>query len=235
MHRAYHRWFSSALHRDMELLAFGHGGPPLLVFPTADGAFFEYEDRGMVAALAPRIEGGQLRLFTLSTVNRESWLAADVAPRRRVLRHLQYEDCLLTDVIPFVRQVTGAETVGATGCGFGGYHAMVLALRHPSLVTSCITMGATFDIAPLLDGYFDEDCYLLNPPSFLPGLTDAYYLDAYRRNTWVLATGEGEARPATEQFAWLMGTKGIGHALHVLTDAANDWPGWAKMAGACLP
>ena len=80
MHRAYHRWFSGALQRDMELLAFGHGGPPLLVFPTADGAFFEYEDQGMVAALADRIEGGQLRLFTLSTVNRESWLAADVAP-----------------------------------------------------------------------------------------------------------------------------------------------------------
>ena len=51
MHREYHRWFSRALHRDMELLAFGHDGPAMLVFPTSMGAFFEYEDRGMIGAL----------------------------------------------------------------------------------------------------------------------------------------------------------------------------------------
>ena len=52
MTRTYHRWYSQSLHRDMETLVFGHAGAPLLVFPSSMGAFFEYEDRGMVAAVA---------------------------------------------------------------------------------------------------------------------------------------------------------------------------------------
>ena len=47
----------------MELLTFGHGGAPVIVFPTSMGAFFEYEDRGVVGALAEKLDGGALRLF----------------------------------------------------------------------------------------------------------------------------------------------------------------------------
>src|SRR5262245_54503712 len=63
MTRDYHRWFARSLSREMELLIFGHAGPPILVFPTSMGAFFEYEDRGMVAALSQKLNQGALRLF----------------------------------------------------------------------------------------------------------------------------------------------------------------------------
>src|SRR5438445_578477 len=56
MHREFVRWYSPSLHRDMELLAFGHGGFPVLVFPTSHGRFWEYEERGMLGSLAPKIE-----------------------------------------------------------------------------------------------------------------------------------------------------------------------------------
>ncbi|MBC8077315.1 MAG: esterase, partial [Chloroflexales bacterium] len=39
MHRSYHAWHSPALGRTMELLVFGHGGTPVLVFPTSRGRF----------------------------------------------------------------------------------------------------------------------------------------------------------------------------------------------------
>ena len=45
MNREYHKWYSNALRRDMELLIFGHSGIPLLVFPTSMGRFFDYESR----------------------------------------------------------------------------------------------------------------------------------------------------------------------------------------------
>ena len=57
----------------MELLVFGHAGMPVLVFPTSGGRFFEFEDRGMVAALAGRIDAGELQLFCVDSVDRESW------------------------------------------------------------------------------------------------------------------------------------------------------------------
>ena len=66
MTRDHHKWFSRSLNRDMELLAFGHAGPPVIVFPTSMGAYFEYEDRGMITALADKLEHGKLRLFCVS-------------------------------------------------------------------------------------------------------------------------------------------------------------------------
>ena len=64
----------------MELLVFGHAGPPMIVFPTSMGAFFEYEDRGMIGALAGKLEHGGLRLFCVSSVDSESWYAKQRAP-----------------------------------------------------------------------------------------------------------------------------------------------------------
>ena len=58
MLRAYHRWHSPALQRDMELLVFGHAGMRVLVFPTSMGRFYDWEDRGLVAALGAQAGGG---------------------------------------------------------------------------------------------------------------------------------------------------------------------------------
>ena len=68
----------------MELLVFGHAGPPMLVFPSSMGAFFEYEDRGMVGAVADKLEHGALQLFCVSSVDDESWYNRRVHPRERV-------------------------------------------------------------------------------------------------------------------------------------------------------
>ncbi len=66
--RAYYRWFSPHLFRDMELLAFGHAGARTLVFPSRDGRFYDYENWGMVRALASTIAAGNLQLFTVCTL-----------------------------------------------------------------------------------------------------------------------------------------------------------------------
>lgn len=237
MHRTYHRWFSRALGRDMELLIFGHAGPPMIVFPSSMGSFFEYEDRGMVAAVADKLEHGALQLFCVSSVDVESWYNRDVHPRDRVRRHLQYEDYVLNDMVPLVGHLNPHAAIGVTGCGFGAYHAMALALRQPYTFTWSVTMSGSFDISPYLDGYADEDCYFLNPPAFLSNLCDPYYLEQYRRNKFVLATGEADiCRAANESLSGLLRHKGIPHSLHVWGHGAkHDWPDWQRMASAYLP
>ena len=220
----------------MEMLVFGHDGPPVMVFPTSTGAFYEYEDRGMVATLAPKLEQGHLRLFCVSSVDNESWYCKRIHPRHRVERHLHYEDYILNEAVPLVRHITRRDGIGVTGCSFGAYHAMVFALRHPYIFTSCVSMGGAFDVSQFLDGYSDEDCYFLNPLSFLPGLSDAYYLDQFRRNKWVLVTGDHDiCRSATEQFSGLMHSKGIAHSLHVWNHSKHDWPDWRPMVEAYVP
>ncbi|GMV21277.1 MAG: esterase family protein [Vicinamibacterales bacterium] len=237
MRREYHRWFAQPLGRDMELLTFGHAGRPVIVFPTSMGSFFEYEDRGMIGALHDKLEGGLLQLFCVSTVDTESFYGSMLDPRDRIARYLQYEQYLVDEVVPFVRQHNGSDTMGLTGCSFGAYHAMTMALRHPDVFTSCITMGGAFDIMRFLHGYFDEDAYLLSPPHFLPNLTDPWFLDRFRLNKWVLVTGERDiCRADTEHMARLLAHKDIPHSLHVWGNGSlHDWPEWLKMASAYVP
>ena len=98
MNREYHKAYSQELHRDMEALVFGHAGMPLLVFPTSMGKFFEYEDRGMIRVLSPKIERGELQVFCPDGVDTESWYNKGVAPRQRVQRHIEYERYLINSL-----------------------------------------------------------------------------------------------------------------------------------------
>jgi esterase/lipase superfamily enzyme len=236
MQRDYHSWFSPVLGRRMEMLVFGHGGTPYFVFPTSMGAYFEYEDRGMIGAVADKLDAGALRLFCVQTLDDESFYAR-THPRHRIERYLAWEHSLLAEVVPFAKAVTGWEAFGVTGCSFGAYHAFTMALRHPDVFTSCVAMGGAFDVTRFLDGYYDQDAYLLCPPHFLPGLSDDWFLERYRRNKWVLVTGEADiCRAATEQAAGLLGAKSVPHSLHVWGHGSHhDWPEWIKMARAYLP
>lgn len=237
MRREHHRWHAHELGREMDLIEYGHAGWPMIVFPTSMGSVFEYEDRGMVHALADKLEWGALRLFAVGTVDGESFYARDRPPRARLDRYLAWERYLLSDVVNLVKHVSGSPTMGLTGCSFGAYHAFTMALRHPDVFTSCIPMGGRFDISAFLDGYSDLDAYLLNPPRFLPGLSDDWFLSRLRQNKWVLVTGEHDiCRGDMEHAAHLLALKQIPHALHVWQHGSlHDWPEWIKMARAYVP
>ena len=84
MNREYHKWWSWRLDRDMELLVFGHGGVPIVVFPSSQGRFFEFEDRGLIGAVAHKIDRGQIQLFCVDSVDSESWYNRNVPPRWRI-------------------------------------------------------------------------------------------------------------------------------------------------------
>lgn len=220
----------------MELLIFGHAGPPVVVFPSSMGSFFEYEDTGMAGAVAEKLRHGGLQLFCLSSVDRDSWYNRGAHPRHRVERALAYEQYVINDVVPLVRQRNRHHGIGTTGCSFGGYHALAFALRRPDVFTSCLTLSGAFDIHPFLDGYYDQDCYFLSPPDFLPALEDSWYLDRYRSAKWVLVTGEHDiCRGANERMSQLLSSKGIDHSLHVWAGMWHDWPWWQRMAQAYLP
>ena len=219
----------------MELLVFGHGGTPYIVFPSSMGSFFEYEDTGMVGALGDKLGHGGLQLFCVSSVDRESWYNRGAHPRQRVERALAYEQYLLNDVVPLVRQ-RNSNGVGVTGCSFGAYQALTFALRHPEVISSCVAMSGAFGIKQFLDGYYDQDCYLLSPPDFLPGLEDPWYLDRYRHHKWLLTTGEHDiCLRDNERMSNLLTSKGVSHSLHVWQGMWHDWPWWQKMAAAYLP
>jgi esterase/lipase superfamily enzyme len=237
MKRQYHKWFSSAPGRDMEMLVYGHDGLPVVVFPTSQGRFYEFEDRGMVGAIENKIEGRQVQLFCIDSVDGESGWDRDVPSQWRFARQMQYENYVMREVVPFVRRRIRRPQLAAIGCGFGGYHAVNISLRHPDVFTGCLSMSGVYDLKNLwpLSGY-DDDCYFNLPMDFLPNLSDAGILARMRHNTYVLATGaHGACWNDNERLAVVMRTKGIPVRLDAWGDTAgNDWPCWRRMVHVYL-
>jgi esterase/lipase superfamily enzyme len=231
MKREYHKWFSPSLGRDMEMLIFGHAGLPVLVFPTSCGRFFEFEDRGMIAAKSDDIESGRLQIFCVDSVDEESWYNRNVQPRWRIARHMQYEEYLLREVLPLIRQLNQNPNLASIGCSFGGYHAANIALRHPDLFTAFLSMSGAFDPSHFLSGYYDDDAYFHLPMHYMPNMNDPWYLDRYRRNTYVLATGvHDQCWNDNERMAEVFHNKGIPCRLDVWGDnTGHDWPWWQRM------
>jgi esterase/lipase superfamily enzyme len=236
MNREYHKTYSSQLRREMELLVFGHAGLPVLVFPTSGGRFYEFEDRGMVGALAGRIDAGEVQLFCVDSVNAESWYNRQIPPRQRITRHIQYEEYLLGEVLPFLRDRNSDERLLALGCSFGGYHAVNLALRHPDIFSGFLSLSGAFDLSRFLDGYYDLDCYYHLPTHYLPNLTDPWYLDRFGAKRFVLVTGRDDhCLTENENLDRIMNTKGIKHEFYVWeAENSHDWPTWRRMVAEYL-
>lgn len=73
MHIEQHHWHSPRLGREMVVKVYGHWGEPFIVFPSSRGRYFDYEGMGMVAAIAPFIDGGRIKLFCVDSIDAHSW------------------------------------------------------------------------------------------------------------------------------------------------------------------
>jgi esterase/lipase superfamily enzyme len=232
MVREYHKSYSIRLDREMEALIFGQAGLPVVAFPTSGGRFYEFEDHGMIAALAGKIDAGQLQLFCMDSVDEESWYNRVATPRWRIARHGQYEEYVIYEALPLIRERNPDASLLAFGCSFGGYHAANIALRHPDLFTGFISLSGAFDLTKFLGSYYDQECYYHLPTHYLPKLTDRWFLDRFEQNKFVLATGwDDPCLGQNQNLDRVMNEKGITHQFHVWDEQnSHDWPTWQRMA-----
>ncbi|MEZ4634565.1 MAG: alpha/beta hydrolase-fold protein [Caldilineaceae bacterium] len=219
----------------MELLIFGHAGARALVFPTSRGRFFEFEDRGMVGALADQLNGGALQLFCLDSVDDESFYCRWAHPSGRIQRHVQYEEYILNEVLPLTRQINDNPFLMALGCSFGAYHAVNIGLRHPHLFGRVLGMSGKYDMTSFFDGYYDETIYYHTPLHFVPRLSDPNVIGQLQHLDIILAIGKTD--PHINENRRLSGelwAKGIGNALREWDGWAHDWPYWQQMVRAYI-
>src|SRR5262249_46672186 len=134
----------------MELLVFGRAGARVLVFPASFGRFHEWENRGMVAALGARIEGGEVQLFCVDGLDAETWSATDRSPAERLRRYEQYGEYVLGEVLPFSAGLNADPFLVVTGTSLGAYHAVNFACRHPEEVGRVLGMSGKYDVRGFL-------------------------------------------------------------------------------------
>lgn len=235
--REYQKWFSHNLCRDMELLVFGHAGTRVLVFPTWRGRFYQYEDHGAVEALRDRLEGGTLQLFCVDGFDAHSIYNRKISPRERILRHMNFERYILHEVLPFSERRNPGSPLTAHGSSLGAFHAMNVALRHPTQFNGVLALSGRYDLTcsfggflNLFDGYYDSDIYFNTPSHFLPGINDPELLHQLRNLKITLVIGEADAfienNRSLSQALW---DKGIEHAFHVWAGEAHAFHYWREM------
>ncbi len=152
MNREYHQWWSPHLNRKMELLVFGHAGAKVLVFPTRNGRFFEYEKMRMVDKLQDKIDNGQLQLFCVDSIDSESYYCFWAHPSGRIKRHLSYEEYILREVLPFMNHRNQHPCTISHGCSLGAFHAANMVFRHPHLFQKLIGFREGTACQPHLSG-----------------------------------------------------------------------------------
>ena len=76
---------------DMPLVAYGHSGYPVLMFPTAAADYLEYERFYLVDAIKPLIEAGKIRAYSINSVNKYSLLNRESHPACFLAVHFDAE------------------------------------------------------------------------------------------------------------------------------------------------
>lgn len=235
MNIEYHRHWSEHLHQDIEFKVYGHAGKPVLVFPAMGGRFYEFEDFGMIEAAAWFIEQGLFQFYTVDSVDNQAWCNWGAHPYDRGWRHEDYDRYIIHEVVPFIRQHCGADTLLlTTGCSMGGYHSANFFFRHPDVFDSVISLSGVFSLRLFVGDYVDERVYFNAPLLYLANLTDEWYLEKYRRSQIILCAGQGaweeEMNAELAVLRGILEAKGIpawidlwGH------DVNHDWPWWRKM------
>ena len=181
MKREYHRWYSPRLGLELGVVMYGHWGPPLLGFPTSAGDEWELEGQSMVGALAPFIDAGRIKFYTVNSINGLSFYNKSAHPFHRSYVQSVFDSYLREEVVPFIWDTCQARVAIATmGASFGAYHAANTLFKHPDIFKRCFAMSGVYDLRNFMDGLYDDNFYFNNPVDYLANLSDPWIYEPTR-------------------------------------------------------
>lgn len=228
-------WRSPRLGIDMPIVRYGHWGRPLLLFPTAGSDLFDVERFLLIHAIQHHIREGRVTVFSINTINNESWMNRHISPREAARRQALYSGYVEEEVIPFIRRAVENESarVAVTGASFGAFHAANEFFRRPDLFDTLVAMSGFYDISRFAEGHSDDNVYFHNPAWFVPRIHDGHALDLIRNHSQIhILTGQGayEHPDASRRFSQQLWDRGIWHNLDLWGhDVPHDWPTWRSM------
>jgi esterase/lipase superfamily enzyme len=228
---------SQPMGRKIYLWQYGDFGAPVLVFPSAAGMAHEWENHGMVDALADLVNHGKIKLYCVESNVSEAWTKKELDPAFRIQRHMAYERFVIDELVPFVREDCRKPDIriAAAGCSLGAFYSANLALKHPEIFHYALCMSGRYDITEFAGGLQSIDLYFNNPMAYVGNLSGEH-LERVRRGTHLaLVCGQGKWEDGnwqeTIQFSKLLGAKGISNHLDLWGhDAHHQWDWWQKQA-----
>ena len=218
----------------MPIATYGDYGTALLLVPTAAADYLEYERFQLIEHLAPEINSGKVKVFSVDSINNDSWMNNHIDPRDKSIRHQHWNNYIYNEVVPFIRHNTSQEThIITCGASFGELHSMNLFLKRPDIINGVIAMSGVYDLTEYTKGHFDDDVYFNSPAHYIPNLSDHNFLEKIRSSNHIhILTGSGayEDPGASGRFAKQLYDKGITYELDIWGEEwKHDWPTWRAM------
>lgn len=223
----------------------GHHGRPVLVFPSEQGSAVDFENNGMVGAVADLVDAGRVKFYCVDSADGQSWSDTTLPTEERARRHGRYESWVLEHVVPWMAGSSGGATEFVTlGASMGAFHAANFALKRADLFPVALCLSGNYDPRTWRPwGEQGIETYFNNPMDYVANL-DGDHLDWLRqRLSLLLVVGQGaweehptRALQSTRAFASVLAAKGIRHELDVWGyDVPHDWSSWQAQLAHHLP
>jgi esterase/lipase superfamily enzyme len=239
MQVSYQKGFSRELGREMERKRYGYAGRPVVVFPTSNGRFFQFEDSGAIAALGEFIDTGRIQVWTLDGIDGETFVDKGGDMHARMERHEAYFRHVRDEALPQIAEEAAASNGGRqlkplfVGCSMGAFHASNFVFRFPELSAGVIALSGVYSTKDFFDEALDGAIFFNSPLNFLPGLSDTRVLNHLRKLRLIFCCGQGrweermlEDTRALEQV--LRGKEIPAWVDYWGGDVDHDWPWWHK-------
>lgn len=228
-------WHSPRLGLHMPIVRYGRKGRPLLMLPSAQSDYLEYERFFVIKTMEPLIFQGRLQVFSIDSINKYSWMNEEVPIPEKVRRQQLYAGYIEEEVIPHVRRAVGQPNARAmvSGVSFGAFHAANQFFRRPDLFDVLIGLSGFYDLTNYLEGQGGEASFFHNPSWYLRSLEEPNVLHTLRNHAQIhLVSGQGswERPEKTTRFSELLWSKGIPNNCDLWGhDVAHDWLWWRRM------
>ena len=234
MKRELTSWFSPSLQKEMPIAVYGDYGFALLLIPTAAADYLEYERFQMIDYLAPYINAGKIKVYSVNSMNNESWMDYNRQGEHKAIRHNQFNEYIYNEVVPFIKtNASWVTPIIVSGASFGALHSMNLFLKRPDLIDGVIAMSGVYDLTEYTRGFFDDQVYYNSPAHYIPNLNNHAILEQIRESRHIhILTGSGdhEDPEAAKRFAGILYNKNINYELSIWgTEWKHDWPTWRAM------
>ena len=242
----YYKHYSGCLERDMEFKIYGHRGIPVLFIPCQAGRFFDFEAFRMIDTWSKWIEAGRVTVYSMDTIDTETYANKGGDCRWRIQRHEQWIRYITDELVPTIRHLSGERNwrdipIMLFGSSMGAMHAGNLFFRRPDLFGSILALSGLYESEDSFGSYCDDLVYDNSPNLFLANMpADHPYISMYNQRKMVFCVGQGAwedvLKVSTGRLKQVLDSKGIhaqvdfwGHDVH------HDWDWWFRQADHYVP
>ena len=236
----YFKGYSYNLNREMEFKVYGHRGKPVLFIPCQAGRFYDFENFHMDDVFRPYIDAGEIMVFSIDTIDNETWADHGGNPRARIEQHERWFNYIVDEMVPQIRHLAGERNwcqmpIMPFGCSMGAMHAANLFFRRPDLFDSVLALSGVYDSFDSFGDYMDDLVYRNSPCDYMRNFpTDHPYMELFNKaDKFIMCCGqgawEGDLLASTLELQGILESKGIHPIVDIWGyDVAHDWVWWEK-------